>query len=171
MFLESIKVEQTSPCMAYKEEYKAVNRASTDLTEILPYLNAIVDKPNYQAESKSLQFFKGKNKYTLMNNQVNITRFANDTELRELMDWIKKLINDTYERRNEITPNHKSSKLIPVFRIQALLPKTNCEKCGEKTCMAFAAKISKFEADIGDCPLLLEPEYKELRKKLVKLLS
>jgi len=33
--------------------------------------------------------------------------------------------------------------------------------------MAFAAKLNKFEADVDDCPLFQENEFKELKGKLI----
>lgn len=167
MFLEKITVVETSPCLAEKDKLKAVTRASTDLTELLPYLNAVIEKPNYQENSGSLTFKKGIIGYTLVKDQINITKFINNTELRECLEWVKELINTTYDRRDSITPNHKSKKIIPALRIYGMLPKTNCGKCGEKTCMAFAAKLNKADADINECPPLQEAKYMELREKLV----
>ena len=47
------------------------------------------------------------------------------------------------------------------------LPQTNCGKCGEPTCMAFAAGIIAREKKVDDCPPLLEE--KKYAKKLAAL--
>jgi len=167
MFLEEIKVIETMPCLAEKHLFKAITMASVSLAEILPYLNAIVDKPNYQPSSNSLTFKEGNSGFTLQGHNINITKFANMTELYELLDWVKDLINDAYESRGEIEPNHKARKIVPVFRIHGLLPKTNCGECGEGGCMAFAAKLNGFEAEIEDCPPLQRGEYAALKAKLM----
>lgn len=167
MFLESITVVETSPCIAEKDKLKAVTQASVDLTKILPYLNAVIEKPNYQENAHSLTFKKGIIGYTLMKNQINITKFSNNTELRECLEWVKFLINDTYNRRDEITPNHKSKKIIPALKIYGMLPKTNCKRCGEKSCMAFATKLNKADATVEQCPPLWESEYSDLRERLM----
>jgi len=166
MFLDDITVVETSPCLADEKLFKAITMASVTLTEILPYLNAIVDKANYQPNSGSLTFKNGIIGFTLQNNNINITRFANMTELYELLDWIKDLINDTYESRSEIEPNYKARKIVPVLTIYKFLPKKNCKECGEPTCMAFAAKLNKLDVEVDDCPLLLKNEFAELRAKL-----
>ena len=166
MFLNDIKVIETSPCLADERLFKALTKASASLTELLPYLNAIVDKPNYQPSSNSLMFKDGIVGFTLQENNINITRFANMTELYELLDWVKDLINDTYESRFEIEPNYKARKIVPVLKIYNLLPKKNCKECGEPTCMAFAAKLNKFDAEIDDCPLFQKSEFAGLRIKL-----
>jgi ArsR family metal-binding transcriptional regulator len=170
MFLEFIKIVETSPCLADTELFKAVTRASVDLTEILPYLNSILEKPNYQTSSNSLVFKKGIIGFTLKEDKIAMTRFVNLTEAHELLDWVKDLINDTYERKSEITPNHMGRKQVGLLQVYNLLPKKNCKKCGETSCMAFAAKLSKFDADIDDCPLYREQEYSGLREKLLNAL-
>lgn len=170
MFLESIRVIETAPCLANKERFKVTARASVNLTEILPYLNAILDKPNYQESSNSLRFLNGINEITIQEDKIGIVRVANLTQAYELLDWVKDLVNDAYESRSEITPNYESRKQPGVLQVYNALPKLNCKKCGEQSCMAFAAKLSKFEAEPDACPLLGEPEYSGLKEKLADLL-
>lgn len=167
MFLESIKIIETSPCLADSELFKAVTRASVDLTEILPYLNGILEKPNYQSNSNSIMFKKGIIGFTLREDKIAITKFANLTEAHEFLDWVKDLINTTYDRKSEIAPSYKERKQLGLLQVYTMLPKKNCKKCGELSCMAFAAKLSKFEAEMDDCPLLSEPEYSGLKEKLI----
>jgi len=166
MFLEEITVIETSPCLAEKNLFKAITKVSVSLNELLPYLNAGVEKPNYQPNSNSLMFKNGNIGFILQDTSINITKFANITELYELLDWVKKLINATYESREFIEPNYKARKIVPTLTIYNLLPKKNCGECGESTCMAFAAKLNKFDVEIDDCPLLLKGEYADSRRKL-----
>ena len=42
--------------------------------------------------------------------------------------------------------------------IYRLLPQTNCAKCGEASCMAFATKLSDKEADVTLCTEMTEKE-------------
>jgi len=55
--------------------------------------------------------------------------------------------------------------------VYQLLPRTNCGECGEKNCMAFAAKVVNREVEIEKCPPLLEEKYKESYVKLKDLLA
>lgn len=41
-----------------------------------------------------------------------------------------------------------------VIEILNLLEKSNCKKCGEKTCMVFAAAVLQGKKQLGDCPQL-----------------
>ncbi len=61
---------------------------------------------------------------------------------------------------------------ITPMEIYKLLPKTNCKKCGEQTCMAFAFKVVNREKQIEECtPLFEEEKYKKQREELLKLLE
>jgi len=58
------------------------------------------------------------------------------------------------------------------IRVYQLLPKTNCGKCGEPNCMAFAVKIVNFEAQLEQCtPLIEDPSYKQSYEELKSLVS
>lgn len=58
---------------------------------------------------------------------------------------------------------------LSAFTVYNLLPKTNCKKCGESTCMAFAAKLLNQEKKVNDCPLLEESQYKKGGDELKKI--
>jgi len=64
-----------------------------------------------------------------------------------------------------------SKREISPIDVYNLLPRTNCERCGEKSCMAFASKLVNREATIEGCPPLLERGYEEAYKKLWHLLK
>ena len=166
MFLASIEVLDVDICVQLTDKFVARTRASADLKEIMPYLNGMFRSSVYNHGDGSIRFTNDGIEYTIINDQVNIAKFSNRTELYELLDWLKDLINDTYESRSEMTPLYARRKPVPVFFIYNLLPKTNCQRCGERTCMAFAARVNKLEAGIDACPLLFEPEYDASRSKL-----
>ncbi len=52
-----------------------------------------------------------------------------------------------------------------------LLPRTNCEKCGEANCMAFAAKLVNREVSLEDCPPILEEKQAKAYRQLQELLA
>ena len=62
------------------------------------------------------------------------------------------------------------TELSPI-EVYRLLPRTNCGECGEKNCMAFAAKVVNREISIDKCPLLLKEEFREAYEKLKELLA
>ncbi|OGN91543.1 MAG: hypothetical protein A2Z75_07730 [Chloroflexi bacterium RBG_13_50_10] len=55
--------------------------------------------------------------------------------------------------------------------LHKLLPQTDCQKCGKKTCLAFAIDLAKGKCRLEDCPHLDQPDFTENRKALAKLLE
>ncbi|MDR1943690.1 MAG: hypothetical protein LBQ19_02610 [Synergistaceae bacterium] len=166
MFLRSVSVVDVDLCVQQPDKFVAHTKSSVDLKEIMPYLNSMFRTSVYNHDAGSIKFTNDKIEYTIIGNQINIAKFVNRTELHELLDWLKDLINDAYESRTDITPLYECRKPVPVLFIYNLLPKTNCGICGEKSCMVFAARLNKLEVDIEACPLLLEQTYETNRLRL-----
>ncbi|MHA1805082.1 MAG: (Fe-S)-binding protein, partial [Promethearchaeota archaeon] len=52
------------------------------------------------------------------------------------------------------------------------LPKTNCKKCGQPTCMAFALALLQGKVKVDDCtPLVEEAKYKKQYDILKELIG
>ncbi|RLE71820.1 MAG: acetyl-CoA decarbonylase/synthase complex subunit gamma [Thermoprotei archaeon] len=63
-------------------------------------------------------------------------------------------------------------KAISPIEVYKLLPKTNCKKCGEENCMAFAVKLVNMETKLELCtPLLEEAKYKKSYEQLKEMLT
>ncbi|MFW9995082.1 MAG: acetyl-CoA decarbonylase/synthase complex subunit gamma [Candidatus Odinarchaeota archaeon] len=61
-------------------------------------------------------------------------------------------------------------KVEPI-QILKMLPQTNCKKCGETTCLAFAAKLASRDIEVIACtPLFEEDKYAGKREKLLEAL-
>ncbi|MBM4446184.1 MAG: tetrahydromethanopterin S-methyltransferase subunit A [Chloroflexi bacterium] len=63
------------------------------------------------------------------------------------------------------------SKMGTGLVLHKLLPQTDCQKCGKKTCLAFAIDLAKGKCHLEDCPYLDQPEFTENRKALANLLE
>ena len=71
----------------------------------------------------------------------------------------------------EVAGTHKPQKSVSALVVYKLLPGTNCQECGEKTCRAFASKLVQWMRHLEDCPHLLKPEFAEERVALERLLG
>lgn len=80
-----------------------------------------------------------------------------ERELRGLIE----LVNRTWERRDEITPDSTTRQRPTPMAIYKLLPNTNCKQCGEPTCYSFALKLAATQRKLVDCPPLSQPQYAE----------
>jgi len=63
------------------------------------------------------------------------------------------------------------SKMGMGLTLHKFLPKTDCQKCGKRTCLAFAIDLAKGKAHLEECPLLDQPEFAADRQALAKLLK
>ena len=132
-----------------------------DVTDVLPYLNATLRGAVYHIEANALTWKKGGHSvafhaYEIATSNVE-DRLGAETELKGLVD----LVNRTWERRSEITPNYESRQRPTPMAIFTLLPRTNCKQCGEPTCYTFALKLAVSQKKLADCPPLVYLQYAE----------
>jgi len=102
---------------------------------------------------------------------ITLTKIEDEKEAEEILKWFKNLINETYENRDRIEPNFSKGAELKALDIYRLLPGTNCKKCRELTCLAFAVKLVGQEIEIGKCIPLFSEKYQEKRNVLLELLS
>src|SRR5512139_1398857 len=153
----------TPPCDPGAERYAALARLMVDISEVLPYLNATLRGAVYHPTAKALTWKKGGHNVAFHAYEVAISnvedRDAAEKELKGLID----LVNSTWERRAEITPDTTTRQRPTPMAIFKLLPQTNCKQCGEPTCYTFSLKLAAAQKKLADCPLLNEPQYAEKR--------
>lgn len=162
MLVEKYDVEVfTPPCEPGAERHAAKARLTADISEVLPYLNATLRGAIYLPEAKALTWKKGGHNiafhaYEIATSNVE-DRDGAEKELRGIID----LVNRTWERRSEITPDTTTRQRPTPMAIYKLLPNINCKQCGEPTCYSFALKLTVSQKKLADCPPLTEPQYAE----------
>jgi ArsR family metal-binding transcriptional regulator len=171
MLIENYTVEVfTPPCDPGAERFAAHAQLTTDISEILPYLNATLRGAVYLPEAQALTWKKAGHNiafhaYEIATSNVE-DREGAEKELRGLID----LLNRTWERRAEITPDHTTRQRPAPIAIYKLLPNTNCKQCGEPTCFSFALKLTASQKKLADCPPLTEPKYADKLAGLEKII-
>lgn len=162
MLIEKYDLEVfTPPCDPGAERYAARARLTADISEILPYLNATLRGAVYHPSAQALTWKKGGHNIAFHAYEVATSnvedREGAEKELRGIID----LINRTWERRAEITPDTTTRQRPTPMAIYKLLPNINCKKCGEPTCYLFALKLAVSQKKLADCSLLTESQYAE----------
>ena len=161
----------TPPCEPGAERYAARARLTIDISGVLPYLNATLRGAVYLPAANALTWKKGGHNiafhaYEIATSNVE-DRDAAVQELRGLVD----LVNRTWERRAETTPDLKIHQRPTPMAVYNLLPRTNCKACGEPTCFTFALRLAAAQVEIEACPELFEPvqaqNLAELRTMLI----
>ncbi len=170
MLLNSYKITRTLPCLADPEKIRVIAEVSGEIYEAFPYLNAVLKGCIYNHPALTLTIKKEGKLFTLHAHHITLAKIEDEKEAEEILIWLKDLINETYEKQDQIEPNYSMAAELKALDIFRLLPGTNCKKCGEPTCLAFAVKLVGREIEIGKCISLFSDEFKGKRNILLDLL-
>lgn len=159
MLIDSFDIQISAPaCDPASETWVAKLAVEADLTEALPYMNAVVDKGFYDSDNATLVWKAEGHNYAMRPHEIAINRLMSREHAQEMAEKIVAAVNDTWERRADITPDHTKRVAPKVLEIFKLLPGSNCRECGVPTCMAYAAQLIDGSKCLEDCPGLAEPE-------------
>jgi len=171
VLLSSYKITRTLPCLADPEKIRVIAEVSGEIYEAFPYLNAILKGCIYNHPAFTLTIKKDGKLFTLHAHHIALAKIEDEKEAEEILKWLKDLINETYEKRDQIEPNYSMAAELKALDIFKLLPGTNCRKCGELTCLAFAVKLVGRDTEITKCDPLFSEKYQGKRNVLFEILQ
>lgn len=152
---------QSLHCIAHLDE---------DIGEALPYLNAVLGGDTYIKDPPSVTFkFQGK-LITAHSRKIAVNALRDEAEAHSILEWIKQEVNSAWENRAAISPKFDGRSKPHILEIYKLLPKTNCRKCGQPTCMMFASLATEGIKGIEDCPEMAEENTIKLKNYLGRFL-
>ncbi len=170
MLLNSYKITRTLPCLADPEKIRVIAEISDEIHEVFPYLNTILKGCIFNHPALTLTIKKDGKLFTLHAHHITLAKIEDEKEAEEILGWLKDLINETYEKRERIEPNFSMAAELKALDIFKLLPGTNCKKCGEPSCLAFAVKLVGRDIGITKCDPLFSEKFQEKRNVLLDLL-
>ena len=157
-FLQSIALVRTLPCLAEPGKIIVVGKPSRSLDEVLPYLATLPNVIAYNPQAPALTLRRQPGLITLGLESVSITQVTDTDEGLELLAALTAAINATWENRADlvaVTGRRQTPRPLDVW---ALLPQTNCRKCGEATCMAYAFSLLQQRRELDACAPLTQDE-------------
>lgn len=89
---------------------------------------------------------------TLHPRKIAINALKDESEAEKILQWLKAEINAAWARRDEIQPSFEGLPRPCILEILRRLPKTNCQECGQPTCLVFATRLAKGVQTAADCP-------------------
>jgi len=160
MLIKTIELDVYTPaCHPDSDSFAARAILPVDIRAVLPYLNASLKGAVYYPAANALTWKKDGRSVAFHPLEILVSnledRICAGLVLRELVD----LVNQTWERREEITPDIAMHQRPTPMAIYRLLPNNHCKKCGEATCYSFALKLAAGQKELADCPMLFEPNY------------
>ena len=160
MLIENYDLEVfTPPCEPGAERFAARARLTIDISEVLPYLNATLRGAVYSPASQALTWKKAGHNVAFHAYEVATSNVEDrDAAIKELEGLIA-LVNRTWARRGEISPDRETHQRPAPMAVFKLLPQTNCQQCGQPTCFTFVLKLVASQVQLADCAPLSEPAY------------
>jgi len=171
VLLESCTITHVLECIADPTKIRVVASFSNYVDEVFPYLNAILKNIAYVPGAKTITMKKDHRLITIYPHMATIAKADDEEDAKATLCWLQDLINDTWEKRDSITPSYEVHQLLRPLDVYSLLPKKSCKLCGEATCLAFAVGLLQGSRTLEQCPLLAEAEYSAGRERLSELLG
>lgn len=155
MLLKGYRKEVVRPgCRPEAESVHCIAHLDEDISEVIPYLNAVLGGFQYIKDPPSVSFKVHGKLIAVHSKKICVNALKDEAEGDKIIEWLKQEINDTWERRGEIEPRFESAPKPKVIEILKLLPRTNCRECGQPTCMVFATQVAEGGRGADDCPAL-----------------
>lgn len=165
MLLKSYTKEIFRPqCNPSFQSLHCIAHLDQDVSEALPYLNAVLGGFEYLKDPPAVTFRVQGKIITVHSREIAVNALRDEEEADKIIEWLRREINEAWEKRGEIEPRYHGMPKPKILEILKLLPKTNCRQCGEPTCMVFSTKIAEGVKGPEDCPPLEKEKGARLRE-------
>jgi ArsR family metal-binding transcriptional regulator len=173
MLIESYEMEvRVSTHSAEEFEYEAVAHLDVDISPVLPYLNATLPRGIYVPERPSLAWRHDEHNIGFWSDRIACDDLESREQAKEMIDQLVDLVNRTWDKRDELEPDHTTHERLKPLELYQLLPRTNCKVCGEDTCFNFALKLVTAQGELERCtPLYEGAAFEKQRGQLEALLA
>jgi len=167
MLLTGYRKEMINPtCNNTFQSLHCMALLDTDISEALPYLNASLGGDTYIKDPPSVTFKYFGKLLTVHGRKIAVNALRDEAEADRILEWMKEQINEAWANRTTIAPKYDGRKVPQIMEIYRMLPKSNCRKCGETTCMMFASNATHGAKSAADCPEMKEDGVKRLNAYL-----
>ena len=153
-------------------EYEAIAHLDADISPVLPYLNATLSRGLYLPDKPVLSWRHEGHSIGFWPERIAADDLESREEAKEMIEYLVGLVNETWNRREQLEPDTRTHERLQPLEIYQLLPKTNCKECGEDRCFSFALKLVTGQVEVQSCrPLYEETAYEGQRTRLETLLA
>jgi ArsR family metal-binding transcriptional regulator len=167
MLLNGYRKEIFNPtCNSHFQSVHCIAHLDVDIGEVLPYLNSVLGGDIYIKDPPSVTFKAHGKLITVHAKKIAVNALKNEAEAHATLEWLKEEINSAWDNRATIKPKFDGASKPHLLEIYKLLPKTNCRKCGQPTCMMFASLAADGIKGHNDCPSLTQGDAEKLQNYL-----
>ena len=138
------------------ESLHCIAELQQDISAVLPYLNTRLGGFEYLKDPPALILKSRGRLITLHPRRIAINALKDEDEAEKILRWLKAEINTTWEERDAIEPSFEGLPRPGILEILRWLPKTNCRKCAQPTCLVFATRLAQGIQAAIECTELSE---------------
>ncbi|KGO35562.1 MAG: (Fe-S)-binding protein [Desulfoprunum sp.] len=143
-----------SKCNAGARTLHCFAHLHDDVGAALPYLNTVLGGFAYTREPPSLTLKTSGKLITIHPRKIAVNALQDEEQAEKIVAWLQREINGAWDNRAAIEPSEHGVQQPSLLEVLKLLPKTNCRKCGQPTCMVFAVRVIEGAKDHTNCPAL-----------------
>jgi len=148
---------------------RLIAHLSGDLTQVFPYLNAVMREASYNMHGPTFTFMDRHRMVSMYPRRIAVAKADEIADGWRVLEALRCRANETWARRAEIEPSCEMRERPPALEIYKRLPRTNCRACGEATCLAFAVKVWMGNVPVAQCSPVFGGERAELRDALLEV--
>ncbi len=137
--------------------YSAKFKIDCNMAVLFPYINAAVAGAHYCRQPEYIKFVLDEQLCILYSHEGAFSPVADHNDAVDFLRKISEVISNIHSRIDEITPDFRPYNSVSPLDIYRLLPGSNCRECGYRTCLAFAAALSRQLTSQIKCPHLPKP--------------
>jgi ArsR family metal-binding transcriptional regulator len=177
--VKKVTIQQIKPCIVAENMIRVLMQLDSEIDEIIPSLVTMYPpgKVNYIENKNILTLNIYKRLVTLYpSGKISMNKTVDKEDALEVVKGLMTTINQTYielKSGNAVDyaeAKEKLSKIGPLA-LYNCLPKTDCEKCGEATCMAFSIKLLSGDVKLDQCEPLMDDMHEREVSCLEQLLG
>jgi ArsR family metal-binding transcriptional regulator len=156
--IEIPEVRQLLPCIADPSKFRIIARFEPSLGGALKLVEPLFPRARYSDKIGALIIQRGNILITMYpTGNVTLTMIKGEAEAREILEDIKNTINRAIIE--DVTPVQREKIKVDHAEIYKYLPHTDCRKCGEQSCYAFAIRLVAGETALDKCTPLSDTGY------------
>jgi ArsR family metal-binding transcriptional regulator len=167
MLLKKYRLEIFRPeCNASFQSLHCHMHLDEDIGCVIPYLNGTLGGSAFTTSPPSVMFKIHGRLIAVHATKISVNAIKDTPEAEKIAAWLQREINETWEKRETLTPKYQAEKEPQFIEILKLLPKTNCRECGQPTCMVFATLVIQGIKGANDCPAMTFDKRRFLERYL-----
>ncbi|MBW2089140.1 MAG: Fe-S cluster protein, partial [Deltaproteobacteria bacterium] len=118
MLLKSYNLEIfNSECMPGAMSVHCFAHLDQDVGEAIPYLNAVLGGFTYVKDPPTVTFKSQGKLITVHSRKIAINALKDEAEAKKIVEWLKREINDVWDKRDTIEPSYESAPRPSIMEI------------------------------------------------------